>query len=107
MFRLLGFLCAALAVVLLSHGFAVQAEEHDHHSYFGSHGMVLTQSPKGQWLASHMPLYVAPHDYQIIYTVEISDERLAGLAGAPLIRLVPPRATTQSGGSAGALSVMV
>lgn len=50
---------------------ASHAEHKDHkkHSYVGSHGMALMALPDGRFVAHHMPLYRAPHDYQMLYEV--------------------------------------
>jgi len=44
-----------------------------HHSLMGSHGMVLFGDQQKGFYASHLPLYFSPHDYQIIYKIEVSD----------------------------------
>lgn len=41
---------------------------HKAHSYVGFHGMALILAGD-KVLASHMPLYAPPHDYQIVYEV--------------------------------------
>lgn len=41
---------------------------HKSHSYVGFHGMALILAGD-KVLASHMPLYAPPHDYQIVYEV--------------------------------------
>ncbi|XQF94061.1 hypothetical protein ACOBV9_22200 (plasmid) [Pseudoalteromonas espejiana] len=45
---------------------------HKAHSYVGFHGMALILAGD-KVLASHMPLYAPPHDYQIVYEVTTSD----------------------------------
>ncbi len=52
------------------------AHESQHSHYVGHHGMVLFQSENDSWYASHLPLHVAPHDFQLIYEVELSDTHL-------------------------------
>ena len=42
---------------------------HEKHTRVGSHGMVLFTNGK-RLFASHLPLYQAPHDYQLVYEVE-------------------------------------
>jgi len=42
-----------------------------HQQRIGSHGMVLVTDGVALY-ASHMPLYRAPHDYQLVYLVESS-----------------------------------
>lgn len=48
---------------------------HKSHSYVGFHGMALILA-NDTVLASHMPLYATPHDYQIVYEVTTSDTHL-------------------------------
>lgn len=48
---------------------------HKSHSYVGFHGMALILA-NDKVLASHMPLYATPHDYQIVYEVTTSDTHL-------------------------------
>ncbi|MBH0088832.1 hypothetical protein [Pseudoalteromonas sp. NSLLW218] len=48
---------------------------HKSHSYVGFHGMALILA-NDKVLASHMPLYTTPHDYQIVYEVTTSDTHL-------------------------------
>lgn len=43
-----------------------------HTSYVGSHGMALFMAADGEWYAYHMGLYYAPHDYQVMYRVSLS-----------------------------------
>ena len=45
------------------------AHEATHHSRVGFHGMVLFTDGAALY-ASHLPLYVTPHDYQLIYRIE-------------------------------------
>jgi hypothetical protein len=46
-------------------------QEHHVHQRMGSHGMVLFTDGQDLY-ASHLPLYRAPHDYQIVYEVTSS-----------------------------------
>jgi len=48
---------------------------HKTHSYVGFHGMALILAGD-KVLASHMPLYAPPHDYQIVYEVTTDDTHL-------------------------------
>ncbi|MFP3424253.1 hypothetical protein [Pseudoalteromonas sp. SIMBA_162] len=48
---------------------------HKAHSYVGFHGMVLILAGD-KILASHMPLYARPHNYQIVYEVTTDDTHL-------------------------------
>jgi len=50
-------------------------ESHTEHQLMESHGMVLIQELGVGLFASHLPLYVAPHNYQIIYKVDVSDDQ--------------------------------
>ncbi|MCK8120992.1 hypothetical protein [Pseudoalteromonas sp. 2CM32C] len=48
---------------------------HKAHSYVGFHGMALILAGD-KVLASHMPLYARPHNYQIVYEVTTDDTHL-------------------------------
>ncbi|UOB75558.1 MULTISPECIES: hypothetical protein [Pseudoalteromonas] len=48
---------------------------HKTHSYVGFHGMALILAGD-KVLASHMPLYAPPHNYQIVYEVTTNDTHL-------------------------------
>ncbi|KPV93480.1 hypothetical protein AN395_00606 [Pseudoalteromonas sp. P1-30] len=48
---------------------------HKAHSYVGFHGMALILAGD-KLLASHMPLYAPPHNYQIVYEVTTNDTHL-------------------------------
>ena len=48
---------------------------HKTHSYVGFHGMSLILAGD-KILASHMPLYAPPHNYQIVYEVTTNDTHL-------------------------------
>ena len=48
---------------------------HKAHSYVGFHGMALILAGD-KVLASHMPLYAPPHNYQIVYEVTTNDTHL-------------------------------
>jgi hypothetical protein len=52
-----------------------QHNPHKAHSYVGFHGMALILADD-KVLASHMPLYAPPHDYQIVYEVTTSNTHL-------------------------------
>lgn len=58
-----------LAMTNRSYGFQTGTHEHGEHSRVGMHGMVMITDGV-ELYASHLPLYSAPHDYQIIYRVE-------------------------------------
>ncbi|MBT0587381.1 hypothetical protein [Alteromonas oceanisediminis] len=50
-----------------------QSVEHQAHSRVGYHGMVVFTDGYSLY-ASHLPLYHAPHDYQIIYRLTFDDD---------------------------------
>lgn len=52
------------------------AHEHGEHKLVGSHGMVVIYDKSAGFLVSHLPLYVAPHDYQIVYKISIAQSHL-------------------------------
>lgn len=69
-------ICLSLFMSLsfVAYGFNTEIanEEHKHHtqhSRTGSHGMVLVTDGT-ELYASHLPLYVIPHDYQLVYLLE-------------------------------------
>lgn len=45
-------------------------------NYMGTHGMVLIKGSNNELIASHLPLYHSPHDYQIIYQIDASNPQL-------------------------------
>jgi len=67
-----------LFFILLSsaaHANTPQHNSHKTHSYNGFHGMALILAGD-KVLASHMPLYAPPHNYQIVYEVTTDDTHL-------------------------------
>ena len=72
----------------------VQAGElnslHQSHSLVGSHGMVLIHDDKQGFFLSHLPLYNHPHDFQLIYKVQIKkSEKVIDLLGNKIITVLP------------------
>jgi len=50
---------------------SLHSEQTEHqHNYIGSHGMVLFNAGD-TLLASHLPLYRPPHDYQLVYQLAL------------------------------------
>lgn len=85
------FISLVFAVLTL---LKVQAGElnnlHESHSLFGSHGMVLIHDDKEGIFLSHLPLYNHPHDFQLIYKVEINEsEKVNDLLGNQIITVLP------------------
>ena len=70
-----------LFFILLSSAALASAPQHNAHnthkthSYVGFHGMALILAGD-KVLASHMPLYAPPHNYQIVYEVTTNDTHL-------------------------------
>ncbi|AUL75257.1 hypothetical protein ATS72_016640 [Pseudoalteromonas sp. 13-15] len=70
-----------LIFILLSSAALASAPQHNAHnthkthSYVGFHGMALILAGD-KVLASHMPLYAPPHNYQIVYEVTTDDTHL-------------------------------
>jgi len=62
----------AFCLVLVGKPVLAKQQKH-HHSLMGTHGMVIFGDEQKGFFASHLPLYFSPHDYQIIYKVEVSD----------------------------------
>jgi hypothetical protein len=54
--------------------------EHAAHATMGVHGMVLFGGREGLF-ASHLPLFRAPHDRQILIAIKIDDRRLRAAIG--------------------------
>lgn len=78
-----------LTSFLLLTGFNGWAIDHDNHQLYGSHGMVLMKHKDIGLVASHLPLYTSPHNYQLIYQVNVKDSaKLNNLKGG-LITLLP------------------
>jgi len=49
-------------------------DRHEKHTRVGFHGMVLVTDGK-RLFASHLPLYQAPHDYQLVYEVKSTHQQ--------------------------------
>jgi hypothetical protein len=65
-------------------------DTHSQHNLMGSHGMVLIYHPEEGFFASHLPLYRAPHNYQLIYRVQFAEsEKLISLINNEIITLLP------------------
>jgi len=47
--------------------------DHSQHQLMGSHGMVVFQDNQQNLVVSHLPLYVSPHDYQIVYRARLAN----------------------------------
>ena len=60
------------------------------HNLMGSHGMVLLYDPIEGFIASHLPLYSTPHNYQIIYKIRIDNpDKLIQLLKTESVTLLP------------------
>ncbi len=59
--------------------------------YMGSHGMALLLSPFDDLIAHHLPLYRAPHDYQILYKVSFTENNdiISEMAANGLVTILP------------------
>ena len=68
--RVLDFLQALVLVFVLAAG---PAQAHDHS--MGTHGMVLFGDRDGLY-ASHLPLFRAPHDHQVVLRLRLADPGL-------------------------------
>ncbi|WP_156885409.1 hypothetical protein [Massilia niastensis] len=80
----------AAAILLLSA--AATAGAHDHS--YGAHGMVLFGDRDGLY-ASHLPLFKAPHDRQVVLQLRLADPRLdrelrARMQGATALWTIDP-----------------
>ncbi|WP_448213366.1 hypothetical protein [Colwellia sp. MEBiC06753] len=84
-------LCLLVALLIPSLSFAEeeQALPPLDPAYEGTHGMVLMQ--KGSTVfASHLPLYHKPHDYQILYKLNVKDLNLLQVVrDNPLVTIEP------------------
>ena len=82
--------CYMAGLLLLLACFTTLAAQ-SHHNRHGSHGMVIVpDADEGLLLASHLPLYARPHDYQIIYRIRIEQPgRLHSALKAGLVTLLP------------------
>jgi hypothetical protein len=92
-FSLLFILSCCIPISLTATGHEDKHKhEHKQHSYVGSHGMVLFAAGDTV-LASHLPLYRAPHDYQLVYQLALpaAEEQavLALLRGGQQLTLLP------------------
>jgi len=71
---LLFFILFSSSVLANTHQHNSQST-HKAHSYVGLHGMALILAGD-KILASHLPLYAPPHDYQIVYEVTTNNTNL-------------------------------
>ncbi|WP_240916907.1 hypothetical protein [Pseudoalteromonas sp. Z1A8] len=71
---LLFFILFSRSVLANTHQHNSQST-HKAHSYVGFHGMALILAGD-KILASHLPLYAPPHDYQIVYEVTTNNTNL-------------------------------
>ena len=56
----------------------------------GSHGMVLINDKQAGSFVSHLPLYRSPHNYQIIYKVQLPQEvPIEQLAVSGMVTVLP------------------
>ena len=78
-----------LASYFLLISFNGLAADHKNHQLYGSHGMVLLKHKDIGLIVSHLPLYGAPHNYQIIYQVDIKDSAKLNSIEDGLITLLP------------------
>jgi len=64
-------------------------------AYEGVHGMVLV-SHSSKIYASHLPLYHKPHDYQILYKLDVKDVALVQLVrDMPMVTIKPEKFNLQ------------
>ncbi|MCH8619458.1 hypothetical protein [Undibacterium sp. TS12] len=69
--RLLHLLVLALSLCLLAS--SQSAEKHG--ATYGVHGMVLFGNSEGMYV-SHLPMFHAPHDYQVVLQIRCADAKL-------------------------------
>lgn len=86
--RLLAAAVGALALMMAT------ASSHAADATFGEHGMALFGSKEGLY-ASHLPMFHAPHDYQVILKIHVADARVDAalrrrLGGKPLLWTLAP-----------------
>jgi hypothetical protein len=81
----------ALALLMVGSAVAAQGQHAAHDSTFGSHGMVLF-GERGQFL-SHLPLYRAPHDWQMLLRVYLEADSATSVAD-PVAVLQADRSAT-------------
>lgn len=96
MIRSVIFKCAIMSALL---SFNVIAEEQAppplDPAYEGIHGMVLV-SHSSKIYASHLPLYHKPHDYQILYKLDVKDVALVQLVrDMPMVTIKPEKFNLQ------------
>jgi len=77
------------ASLVLFFASVTQGAEHGH-NLMGSHGMLVFSDNYQNLYVSHMPLYVSPHDYQIIYKLKVKEKaRVQALLANGLVTLLP------------------
>ena len=71
---------------------ADSSNHHQHHNLMGYHGMVVFIDKEHNLYASHLPLYVTPHNYQIIYKIETpKDSEVKQLLSSSMVTLLPAK----------------
>lgn len=70
-----------LSMIFCALPFLLHAQTPHQHSYQGSHGMLLFAA-QDTLLVSHLPLYRPPHDYQLIYEINLPDAATAQVLAA-------------------------
>lgn len=64
--------------------------QHSQHKLTGSHGMVIIHDQKTGFYASHLPLYSSPHDYQIVYKINVEEpKRLERMLAIGMVTTLP------------------
>jgi hypothetical protein len=81
----------AIALLMVGSAVAAQGQHAARDSTFGSHGMVLF-GERGQFL-SHLPLYRAPHDWQMLLHVSLAADSATSVAD-PVATLRADRAAS-------------
>lgn len=82
-------LCLLISASCFGQDMEQEQEQEQQPARMGSHGMRLFSDGK-DFYASHLPLYRAPHDYQVIYRVSPSDPLLvAALLQQQMITILP------------------
>lgn len=85
---LLSLIIAVFSILKVQAGELISI--HESHNLVGSHGMVLIHDDKEGFFVSHLPLYSHPHNFQIIYKVQIYEaDKIFDLLGNGIVTLLP------------------
>ncbi|QDP01637.1 hypothetical protein [Thalassotalea sp. PS06] len=92
-YALSGLMAILLTSASMLQPASANADAHQQHNLMGIHGMVLLIDSEQNLYANHLPLYRAPHNHQIVYSIglpeEIKQNVTSMLATKQMVTVVP------------------